>query len=222
MRPAIEKTLSDLGIAQLDLYLIHWPVAYASSGSFFTGPEIDPTISILDTWKAMEDLVRANLTRYIGVSNFAKHDMVALLKEAQIKPLAHEFETHPYLQQKEFVKWHQEEDIAVIAYSPLANTNPTYQSPGVPSILKDKTLVKMAEKKNATVAQVLLNWGIKRGTIVIPKSTHENRILENLESVEIEVDDHDMSVLATLDKKLRMSNPSKSWGVDLFSDLDGV
>lgn len=146
--------------------------------------------------------------------------MELLLKEADIKPLAHEFETHPYLQQKEFVEWHKEQNIAVIAYSPLANTNPTYQSPGVPSILKDKTLVEMADKKNVTVAQILLNWGMKRGTIVIPKSTHESRIVENLESVDIEVTSADMDILSGMDKKLRLSNPSKSWGVPLFSDLD--
>lgn len=170
----------------------------------------------------MEDLVRANLTKHIGVSNFAQHDMESLLKSAKIKPLAHEFETHPYLQQKEFVAWHKKQDIAVIAYSPLANTNPTYQSPGVPSILKDKTLVEMAEKKNVTVAQILLNWGMERRTIVIPKSTHESRIVENLESVDVQLSAADMGVLSGLDKKLRLSNPSKSWGTDLFSDLDGT
>jgi len=215
VRPAIEKTLSDLGISQLDLYLIHWPVAFSSSGS-----TVDPTISILDTWTAMEDLVQANLTKYIGVSNFAKHDVELILKEAKIKPFAHEFETHPYLQQQEFVDWHKDQDIAVIAYSPLANTNPSYQSPGVPSILKDKALVEIAEKKNVTVAQIILRWGIERGTIVIPKSTHESRIVENLQSVEVELSSEDMEILAGLDKKLRLSNPSKAWGVELFSDLD--
>lgn len=169
----------------------------------------------------MEDLVRANLTKYIGVSNFAKHDMVSLLKEAKIKPLAHEFETHPYLQQQEWIDWHTEQDIAVIAYAPLANTNPTYDSPGVPSILKDKTLVKMAETKNATVAQILLKWGMNRGTIVIPKSTHENRIVENLGSLDVELTAADMVILFSMDKKLRLSNPSKAWGADLFTDLDG-
>ena len=196
---------------------MHWPVAFDPK----TGSKLDTTVSINETWAAMEDLVRSNLTRSIGISNFAQHEVKSLLANCSIRPAAHEFETHPYLQQQEFVDWHAEQQIPVIAYSPLANVNPTYHSK-LPSILKDPNFVQLAKMKGATPAQVVLAWGMKRGTIVIPKSVHEKRIVEDLASVNVDLTDADMKNIALLDKKLRLNNPSKSWGVDLFSDLDGA
>ncbi|OTA86720.1 hypothetical protein M434DRAFT_399776, partial [Hypoxylon sp. CO27-5] len=119
---AIKKSISDLGVEYLDLYLIHWPVAFVPG----EGTKLDKETSIFDTWRALENLVRANLTRHIGISNFAKKDVEAILDMCTICPYAHEFETHPYLQQQDFVDFHKEVGIKVIAYSPLANTNPTY------------------------------------------------------------------------------------------------
>ncbi len=165
---------------------MHWPVA------FLPGQEpgrtvLDQDTSIQATWAAMEDLVRGNLTRHIGVSNFSPRQLDDLLAKATIKPFAHEFETHPYLQQQEFVDWHLRNNITVIAYSPLANLNPTYDGryPALPPILKDPFWTELAGKKNATPAQAILAWGRQRGTVVIPKSTHESRIVENLGSLNV-------------------------------------
>ncbi|KAJ9144094.1 Aldo/keto reductase [Pleurostoma richardsiae] len=218
VRAAAEKSISDLGVDYLDLYLIHWPVAFVPG----SGTELDTSTSILDTWRAMEDLVRANLTRYIGVSNFAKADVEALLAEADIRPYAHEFEAHPYLQQQEFVDWHLEEGIKVIAYSPLGNTNPTYDGRGkeVPPLLKDEFWVGVAERKNATVAQAVLAWGLQRGTVVIPRSVNLAHIDENYGAVKISFTEEELQEIAKTDRKARMSNPGKNWGVKLFADLD--
>ncbi|KAM5386409.1 hypothetical protein ACJZ2D_000372 [Fusarium nematophilum] len=213
-RKAIEKSIEDLGVDYLDLYLIHWPVAFVPGGT-----ELDNDISLVDTWLALEDLVRANLTRHIGLSNFAPHDIDKILEAATIRPYAHEFETHPYLQQQAFVDFHAEQGIKVIAYSPLANTNPTYD-PSIPSILDDPFWKEIAERKNATVAQVVLAWGQQRGTIVIPKSTHEKYIDENLASQDIQFTKEELDLVAEQDKKIRLNNPGKKWGVDLFEGLD--
>ncbi|KAI2781671.1 putative dihydrodiol dehydrogenase [Daldinia loculata] len=215
VQQAIRKSISDLGVEYLDLYLMHWPVAFVLG----EGTKIDEGTSIFDTWRAMEDLVRANLTRKIGISNFAKKDVEDILAMCTICPYAHEFETHPYLQQQDFVDFHKEVGIKVIAYSPLANTNPTYDS-GVRPIMKDPFWKFIAAKKDATVPQVLLAWGIQRGTTVIPKSIHEQYIKENLEALDIKLTENDMKAIAAQDKKTRMNDPGKSWGIKLFADLD--
>lgn len=215
VRKAVEQSISDLGVEYLDLYLIHWPVAFLPGD----GKELDKETSLIDTWRALEDLVRANLTRHIGISNFSPQDVKTILNNAAIRPYAHEFETHPYLQQQDFVDFHVEENIKVIAYSPLANTNPTYD-PKVPSILDDPFWKKLAEHKNSTVAQVVLAWGQQRGTVVIPKSVHEKYIDENLGSRDIEFSKEELKEISKQDKKVRLSNPGKNWGVELFKGLD--
>jgi alcohol dehydrogenase (NADP+) len=212
---AITKSIADLGVGYLDLYLIHWPVAFVPD----EGTKLDKDTSIVDTWRTLEDLVRANLTRYIGISNFAKKDVQAILDVCEICPYAHEFETHPYLQQQDFVDWHQEVGVKVIAYSPLANTNPIYRR-DAPPLLENEYWKKLAAKKNATVAQAAIAWGVQRGTIVIPKSSHEKYIDENRGALEIRFSEDELEDIRKQDKKIRMSNPSKNWGVQLFADLD--
>ena len=216
---AIARTLQALNTTHLDLYLMHWPVAFKPN----TGSRtiIDQDTSILDTWRAMEELVRQNLTRYIGVSNFSPRQLDALLANCEICPFAHEFETHPYLQQQDFVDWHAQKDIKVIAYSPLANLNPTYNGThdDIPSILDDSFWLDLAKRYNATVPQAVLSWGKQRGTIVIPKSVHRKYIEENFES-EVKFNETEMLRIAEQDRRTRFNNPSKSWGVELFEGLD--
>ncbi|KIW19128.1 hypothetical protein PV08_03420 [Exophiala spinifera] len=218
---ALDKTLSDLSIAYLDLYLMHWPVAFLPDQA--PGRTVvDQDTTILDTWRAMEDLVRANKTRYVGVSNFSPRQLDQVLKHCDICPYAHEFETHPYLQQQDFVDWHADNNITVIAYSPLANMNPTYKDkyPKLDPLLEDDFWKGLASKKNCTVAQAVLAWGIQRGTVVIPKSVHEERIIENLGSLNVTFSKDEMREIQTQDKRSRFNNPSKGWGVELFEGLD--
>lgn len=217
---ALNKTLHDLGTPYLDLYLMHWPVAFKPNEGSRT--IIDTDTKILDTWKAMEDLVRANLTRYIGVSNFSPRQLDTLVSKCDIGPYAHEFETHPYLQQQEFVDSHIERNIKVIAYSPLANLNPTYNGTHneVPSILEDEFWAKLAVNKNCTITQAILAWGRQRGTVVIPKSVHKKYIKENLASLKVNFTKEEMSAIQEQDRRTRFNNPSKSWGVELFEGLD--
>ena len=173
----------------------------------------------------MESLVRANLTRYIGISNFSPRQIDAILKECEICPFAHEFETHPYLQQQQFVEWHRDHNIEVIAYSPLGNLNPTYNGThsDLPLILDDDFWLDLANQKNCTVPQAVLAWGRQRGTSVIPKSVHGKYIEENFLSGEVKFSDEEMAKIGEEDKRARFNDPSKGWGVDppLFEGLDG-
>ncbi|KAI0904255.1 aldo/keto reductase [Ustulina deusta] len=214
---AVQKSIKDLGVGYLDLYLIHWPVAFVPG----KGQKIDESTTIVDTWRVMENIARSNLTRKIGISNFSKRDVETIMKTCQICPYAHEFETHPYLQQQEFVQYHKEIGVKVIAYSPLANTNPVYKNKSkLGPILEDPFWQKLAEKKNATVAQAILAWGLQRDTVVIPKSVHEKYIVENLGALDIKFTEGEMQDIGKQDKKTRMNNPGRGWGIKLFADLD--
>ena len=229
VRPALEQTLKDLQTPYLDLYLMHWPVAFLPnqpSGRTI----IDQDTTVQATWKAMEELVAANLTRYVGISNFSPRQIDALLCKATIRPFAHEFETHPYLQQQTFVNWHHREDvdIKVIAYSPLANLNPTYNGThkNIAPILEDPFWIELAKNKSVSVPQAVLAWGIQRGTVVIPKSVHRSRIEENWGAwngggeKRVTFDNEEMARIAEQDRRARFNNPSKDWGVELFEGLD--
>jgi alcohol dehydrogenase (NADP+) len=219
VEPALRQTLSDLNTSYVDLYLMHWPVAFHPSNSSY-----DNTTSITSTWHAMESLRRLGLTRHIGISNFSPGQLTQIIDHCLAGghcPVAHEFETHPYLQQQAFVDLHRRLGIQIIAYSPLGNLNPIYDSPSLPSILEDPFWMKTAERKNVTVAQAVLGWNMQRGVVVIPKSVHEARIAENWGANGV---GKEMAEMAQQDKKVRFNNPSKEWGVQgkLFEGLDGA
>ena len=184
---------------------------------------VDTSITYIDTWHAMESLVDKGLTKNIGISNFAQHQTADVLAHARIRPTFHEFETHPYLQQSAFVTWNLDQGIQVIAYSPFANLNPQYGSGGskLAPILEDPFWISLAEKKNATVPQTILAWGMQRGTIVIPKSVHDDRITENYSSKGIRFDEAELEEVAAQNKEVRFNDPGSNWGTDLFDDLEG-
>lgn len=152
--------------------------------------------------------------------------MKRLLHESDIKPAVHQFELHPYLQQVEWVNWHEEHDIKVTAYSPLGGTNPTYgphnPNGSPPWLLENPTILQIAEKRGCTSAQVVLAWGIGRGTSVIPKSSRVEHITEDLDALKCELQDEDFQTIATLGKHIvkRYNNPSGGWGVKLFDGLE--
>lgn len=160
-------------------------------------------------------------TRHIGVSNFSPHQMETLLNKTSRRPDVHQMELHPYLQQNDFVKWHEKHGIHVTAYSPLAGTNPTYD-PGKPEpLLNSTTLKKIADKRSCTAAQVALAWGMSRGTSVIPKTSHFNRAKENLHSLECVLKKRDLEKIDELGEAYnRYNNPSNGWGVDLYEGLE--
>ncbi|KAJ5722261.1 dihydrodiol dehydrogenase [Penicillium malachiteum] len=220
VRPTLEKTLHDLGMEYLDLYLMHWPIPFKPD----TGSKIVlDNVPILETWWEMESLVRDGLVRQIGVSNFNQAQVEQLLRHARIRPTVHEFETHPFLHQQEFVDWNLEQGLRVIAYSPLGNMNPIYQSSAMP-LLNDPFLSKIADKKGITVAQLALAWNMHRGVIVIPKSDHGERVLENFEAQSVVLSDEEMKAIDSNDRKMRFNNPTDEWGSGktLYAGLDGV
>lgn len=214
VEPAIDIALADLNLTHLDLYHMHWPVATSS----FTGAN---KIEYLATWAAMSELVHKGKTRHIGVSNFSPHQLQTLLNATTHPPAVHQMELHPYLPQRDWLAWHAEHGIHVTAYSPFAGTNPTYAPGEPPQLLHNKVLESIGARRDCTPAQVALAWGLRRGTSVLPKSSHAARIAENFGAVRCELTDEDVGRVDDLaEYHHRFNNPGKAWGVELYEGLE--
>ena len=210
VRPALEKTLADLKLDYLDLYLMHWPVAFRpgldgfpESESDFLTPDQAP---VSETWEAMLAARDAGLTRHAGVSNFSIRKLDALTSAANLEtPEMNQVELHPYLQQEELLAWCRERDILVTAYSPLGSSDrpERMKAEDEPSLLDNEAIGEIAQKHSATPAQVLIAWAVARDTLVIPKSTNPDRIRQNLESATLELDDDDLARIRSLDLHYR-------------------
>lgn len=222
VRPALEKTLSDLGFSYLDLFLIHFPISlkfvpiekryppgwvYDPNDSENDHLILDP-VPITETWKAMEALVDEGLVRHIGVSNFPAMLLMELLTTARIRPAVLQVELHPYLQQNNLFAYCKREKIALEAYSSLGGIS--YTSLGMDkgeNLLDDPVLESIAKKHGKSPAQVALRWGLQRGTIIIPKTSKVERLKENLDLVNWKLEEEDMNEIAGMDRGSRYNDP---------------
>lgn len=225
VEPALDASLKDLGMDYVDLFLMHWPSAFKPGNSMFPKDK-DGKIEVgdtpyLDTWKAMEKLVKTGKTKAIGISNFSKAEVETLLKEGSIVPATHQIECHPWLQQNEFTEWLKSKGIHVQQYSPFGNQNEIYDSgQNIGKLMDDPVLVEIGKKYKKTGAQVALAWGITKGHSVLPKSKTPSRIKSNLEG-DFKLAPEDVKKIESIDKKLRFNDPSDSFGYKYFADLDG-
>ncbi|CRK42195.1 hypothetical protein BN1723_018976, partial [Verticillium longisporum] len=180
---ALDQSLADLGTDYVDLYLIHWPVSFSKPAEKKQRFPLaaDGGVDVIDvpaseTWKAMEALVKKGKIRSIGVSNFSRARIEDLLKNAEIKPAVNQIEAHPYLQQPELLEWSKQQDILITAYSPSGNN--IYN---LPKALDDPEVAAIAKEVGRQPAQVLIQWAVQRGTVVLPKSVTPSRIEENFQ-----------------------------------------
>ena len=177
---AIDRTLADLQLDHVDLFLIHWPL-----------PGID--VDFVETWKAMEQLYRDGKARAIGVSNFQAHHLNKLRDQTEITPAVNQIEVHPYLAQEELRAFGAQHAIHTEAWSPIAQGK----------VLDDPTIVRVAERVQRTPAQVTLRWAIQRGDIVFPKSVTRSRVEENFALFDFELSQDDMTAISALDRNER-------------------
>ena len=208
VRPALERTLKNLGLDHLDLYLIHWPVSFRADITFPKRPDqfISPEeLPIHETWRALEKMVKKGLCRHIGVCNFNIRRLNKLQKNASILPYTNQIELHPFLQQPEMLKHCHHNSIKLTAYSPLGSgKKPALKEPKhVFSLLNHPQIQCLATQYQATPGQILIAWGLTRKTVVIPKSIHPKRIAENYHAQKITLDNKDMNDLRQLDLRYR-------------------
>ena len=222
VRLACERTLCDLGLSYLDLYLIHFPISLRyvdfdtryppewvyDPGAPVPAMELDP-VPLSETWAAMEGLVGLGLVKEIGICNYNSGLLHDLMAYAEIKPAMLQIESHPYLCQERLLKLAKQYDIAVTAFSPLGALSYVEidMARHEESILDQIAVVSAANRLNRTPAQVVLRWGIQRGTAVIPKTSRRDRLLENLNLFDFELLDSEMADIARLDSGRRFNDP---------------
>lgn len=219
---ACRKSLKDLRVDYLDLYLIHFPISLAyvpfeeryPAGWFYdpSSPSraMKPSpVPIAETWGAMERLVEKGLVKNIGISNFGTSLIRDLLSYAAIRPAVLQVESHPYLVQPKLLRYCQAEGIAYTAFSPLGA--PSYIPIGMAtekdSAMNEPLVQSIAASHKKTAAQVLLRWGVQRGTAVIPKTSNPARLAENLNIFDFELTDDQMRGIAALDRNQRFNDP---------------
>ncbi|SDP36980.1 aldo/keto reductase [Desulforhopalus singaporensis] len=208
VRPALERTLSDLQLEYLDLFLIHWPVHFRQDIEFPRKPEefLHPDdIEFIETWQAMEKMVKKGLCRAIGVCNFSLLKLKTLVSQAAIPPAVNQIELHPYLPQPEMVAFCSATGIVPTAFSPLGSPDrpAALKKSGEPVLLDHPEILDIATQAGCTPAQLLIRWALHRNCAVIPKSTHPARIRENLEAQELVVDRGTLQKLDSISTSFR-------------------
>ncbi len=219
---ACRKTLSDLGLDFLDLYLIHFPIAlqYVPIEERYP-PEwvVDPEaetpqmerapVPLHETWAAMEALVDKGLVKRIGVCNYNSALLHDLMAYARIKPAMLQIEAHPYLTQERLIRLAGDYGIDVTAFSPLGAQS--YFELGMAdreeSLLGAAPVMVAAEAHGKTPAQVLLRWGVQRGTAVIPKTSRPERMRENIAIDDFELSAVEMAAISALNLNRRFNDP---------------
>ncbi|TGQ12361.1 MULTISPECIES: aldo/keto reductase [unclassified Mesorhizobium] len=189
---AFDDTMQKLGIDQIDLFLIHWPVPAQNK--------------YVEAWKTLVELQKAGRVKSVGVSNFNQDHLERIIGETGVTPVVNQIELHPRFQQRDKRDFHKKHNIHIESWSPL----------GSGRLLSDPTLEKIAMKHGKSVAQVTIRWHLQEGLIVIPKSVHQERIAGNFDVFDFELDADDMRTIRGLDSADGRTGPDPATAAFLF------
>tara|TARA_R110002096_G_scaffold4501_17_gene21153 strand:- start:475 stop:1473 length:999 start_codon:yes stop_codon:yes gene_type:complete len=224
VRAACERSLRDLQLDELDLYLVHFPIAleYVSPderyppGWFFDDakPELGMKpieVPLAETWAAMEALKEAGLVKEIGVCNLNISLLRDLLTTCSIRPAVHQVEMHPYLTQPRLMRYCEAEKIRITAFSPFGASSyvPLNMAKAEESLFDDPVMQAIADRHGRTIGQVALRWGIQRETVVIPKTQTETHLRENFSIFDFELSEDDMQQIEGLNQHRRFNDPGE-------------
>ncbi|HEY0117658.1 MAG TPA: aldo/keto reductase [Cellulomonas sp.] len=185
-RESFDRTLEALGTDHVDLFLIHWPTP--AVGDF------------VDTWRVLEEFYESGRARAIGTSNFHQHHLDRIAAEASVTPAANQIEVYPYLTQEPLRAYDKDHGIVTEVWSPL----------GSGTVLGDETLARIAAAHGVSPAQVTIRWHLQRGDVVFPKSTHRDRMAQNLDVLGFTLSDDEVAAISALNKDLRTGpNPDE-------------
>ncbi|XP_010062337.2 NADPH-dependent aldo-keto reductase, chloroplastic [Eucalyptus grandis] len=188
---ALKRTLQNLGMEYVDMYLVHWPVKLkpGANNAVPKEEEFEPELDMEVTWRGMERCFDSGLCRAIGVSNFSSKKIETLLDFASVPPAVNQVEMHPMWKQRKLREVCGENKILVSAYSPLGAPGNAW---GSTAVVDSPIIQSIALKHNATPAQVALQWGVSKGASVIPKSFSKDRMEENMGALDLWLDDQDI------------------------------
>ncbi|KAG2050914.1 Aldo/keto reductase [Suillus hirtellus] len=219
----LDETLKQLGLTYLDLYLVHWPVAFEPGNGLKPlhptkegQTHLDLKTSLVDTWRTMIKLKESGKVKSIGVSNFTIEHIQGLIDATGVTPAVNQIEAHPLLPQDDLVAYCKQVGVHITAYSPLGNNRL-----GKPMLTEHVVVKEVAEKLGATPAQVLLAWGVYRGYSVIPKSVQEGRIISNFKQVALSEEDYNRVTAIKVGGSERFNIPFRyipKWDINLFDE----
>ncbi|KAE8613373.1 hypothetical protein XENTR_v10007693 [Xenopus tropicalis] len=210
VRPALEKSLNDLQLDYMDLFIIHIPVELKPGDDPLpldeNGKFIYHNTDIRDTWKALEKCKDAGLVRSIGVSNFNHKQLELILNMPGLKykPVCNQVECHVYLNQSKLLEFCKSKDIVLVAFGVLGSSrDESWIDPNLPVLLEDPVLNAIAKKHNCTPAQVAMRYLLQRGVIVLVKSFTPARIQQNFQVFNVHLDAEDMRNVDGINRNLR-------------------
>ena len=175
---AFNKSLNNLQVDYIDLYLIHWPNKLNA-----------------ETWRAFEHLYETGKVKAIGVCNFKVEHLEELKKTAKIMPMVNQVEIHPFSTKNNIINYCKDNNIKVVAWSPISRGR----------VLSNDLMIDLSQKYKKSIVQIVLRWHMQKGVIPIPKSSNENRIKENMDIFDFEISSEDMKAIDSLDEGYDMS-----------------